>query len=359
VCGALSARDLLRLRADAAIVLGDDIDEAPDVAALARAWAKVPAMAASLLEEEVGARDIAGVVARELGALTRRAGELAEARLVKEGKGGPPCAYALLVLGSAGRGESLLALDQDHALVFGRGDPDGPEDRWFASLGAHVSDILHEVGVPYCPGGVMASKAPFRGSMRTWRERIAQWVERARPEDLLNVDIFYDMRPVRGDGALARSLWEEAWQAARGRPAFLRLLAEANETGGSAFGLLGRLRREDGRIDLKSHGLRPIVANARLLALRHGISVRSTAERLAGVRGLGVGGASDLAAADAVHERILDLILRAQIADIAAGRPPSNRVPFKIVERRGGMAALKADLRLVSILDDLARDQLS
>ena len=89
IIGVLSARDLLRLRADAAIVLGDDLDEATDVPALARAWAKVPAMAESLLAEDVGARDIAGVVASELDALTRRAGELAEARLAAEGKGPP------------------------------------------------------------------------------------------------------------------------------------------------------------------------------------------------------------------------------------------------------------------------------
>jgi CBS domain-containing protein len=49
ISGALSARDLLRLRADTAIVLGDDIDPAPDIPALARAWAKVPTMAASLV----------------------------------------------------------------------------------------------------------------------------------------------------------------------------------------------------------------------------------------------------------------------------------------------------------------------
>src|SRR5688572_28928444 len=59
-----SARDLLRLRVDAAILLGDNIDAAADVAALARAWGKVPAMAAGLLGEEVGARDIAGIIAR-------------------------------------------------------------------------------------------------------------------------------------------------------------------------------------------------------------------------------------------------------------------------------------------------------
>ena len=357
--GVLSARDLLRLRADAAIVLGDDIDEAADVPALARAWAKVPAMAASLLGEDVGARDIAGMIAGELGALMRRAGELAETRVIAEGKGAAPCAYALLVLGSAGRGESLLALDQDHALVFERGDPDGSEDRWFAELGRHVSDILHEVGVPYCTGGVMSSNASFRGSMRTWRERISQWIGRARPDDLLNVDIFYDMRPVHGDGTLASALWDEAWGAARGRSAFLKLLAEASAVEDAPFGLFGRLRREDGRIDLKRRGLLPIVANARILALHHGISTRATAERLEGVRALGIGGASDLEATIGIHERILDLILRAQIADIAAGQPPSNRVPMGIIEQRGGTAALKADLRVVAILDDLVRDQLS
>jgi DNA polymerase-3 subunit epsilon/CBS domain-containing protein len=360
VVGALSARDLLRQRADAAIVLGDDLDAADDVAGLARAWAKVPAVAASLVEEGVSARDVAGVIASELRALARRAGELAEVRMARKGKGGPPCAYALLVLGSAGRGESLLALDQDHALVFEHGDPDGPEDRWFAEFGSDVSDTLHEVGLPYCPGGVMASKAPFRGSLQTWRQRISQWVGRARPEDLLNVDIFYDMRPVHGDAGLASTLWEGAWKAARSASPFLKLLAEANAIDDTPFGLFRRLAVHEGRIDLKRHGLRPIVANARLLALRHGVAAHATAERLEGVKALGVGGSSDLTAADAIHERILELILRAQLADLATGTPASNRVPLAVIEQqRGGTGALKKDLRLVASLDDLVRDQLS
>jgi CBS domain-containing protein len=359
VLGVVSVRDLLRARADAAIVLGDDIDEALDEAALARAWAKVPAMVASLVREEVGARDVAGMIAAELGALTRRAGELAEKRLAAEGRGPPPCPYALLVLGSAGRGESLLALDQDHAIVFSDGVPDGPEDRWFAELGKLVSDILHQVGVPYCKGGVMAYNAPFRGSMHTWRERITRWIGRARPEDLLNVDIFYDMRPVHGDGNLAGALWDEAWDAARGHSAFLKLLAEANAVQGSPFGIFGQLRRDNGRMDLKLHGLRPIVSNARLLALRHGIRVRATVERLEGVKALRIGGIPDLEAAVVAYERILTLILRAQIADIAAGQPASNLVPLRIAERHGGVGALKADLRCVAVLDDVARDQLA
>ena len=51
VIGALSARDLLRLRAGEAVALGDEIDGADDVRTLARAWAKLPQVAASLLAE--------------------------------------------------------------------------------------------------------------------------------------------------------------------------------------------------------------------------------------------------------------------------------------------------------------------
>ena len=67
---------------------------------------------------------------------------LAEAELVAEGAGPAPCAYAVLVLGSAGRGESLLAMDQDNALVFAEGEPDGEADRWFARLGRRMAAIL-------------------------------------------------------------------------------------------------------------------------------------------------------------------------------------------------------------------------
>jgi DNA polymerase-3 subunit epsilon/CBS domain-containing protein len=90
------------------------------------------------------------------------------------------------VLGSGGRGESLLAMDQDNALFFAEGEPGGAEDRWFEALGAHIADILHEVGLPYCKGGVMAKNAPWRGSAKTWRDRIAGWIRRSKPEDLLS-----------------------------------------------------------------------------------------------------------------------------------------------------------------------------
>ena len=54
VCGMISSRDLLRLRAQEAAILGDGIDEANDVPELGAAWARLPLAASGLLAEGVG-----------------------------------------------------------------------------------------------------------------------------------------------------------------------------------------------------------------------------------------------------------------------------------------------------------------
>ena len=333
VVGALSARDLLRLRAGEAISLGDEIDDAADAPALAAAWAKLPRVAESLLAEGLSGRDIAEVISRELGALTRQAAAIAERIMRERGHGGPPCLYAMIVLGSAGRGESLLAMDQDNAVIFERGDPDGEEDRWFAMLGTHVADILHEVGVPYCKGGVMASNAPWRGSVATWRHRIDHWIMRSRPADLLSVDIFFDLRAVHGDGGLAVLVRQAAFDAARGQTAFAKLLVEGVNTP-TSLKFFGGIRTEAGRIDLKAAGLFGLVAAARALAIRYHVMERSTPARLAGVKARVQVGESDLDALGEAQGVFLDLILSQQIEDIAHGIPPTNAVSAKRLSAR-------------------------
>jgi DNA polymerase-3 subunit epsilon/CBS domain-containing protein len=357
VVGVLSARDLLRLRAGAAVSLGDEIDEANDVHELGRAWAKLPAVAHALQSEGIDARDIAAIMSRELGALTRRAAMLGEARMQEAGEGAPPVPYAVLVLGSAGRGESLLAMDQDNAIVFAEGDPDGPEDRWFAKLGTHIADILHEVGVPYCKGGVMAKNAAWRGSAALWRERVREWIGRSSPQDLLSVDIFFDLRGVHGDGTLADALWRDALDMASGEIAFLKLLQEATGEIAPPVGFFG-IRTENGRVDLKAGGLFHIVAAARILALRFHVAERATPARLRGVKLLHVGGDRDLDALIDAHGVLLAAILGQQLIDIAAGRPPANSVEPRRLEPAQS-AALKAALRGLRHVDDLVRDLLT
>lgn len=357
VCGIVTSRDLLRLRAQEAMILGDALGQADDVPALAAAWSRLPEAAAALIAEGVGARGIAAVISRELGALTRRAGVLAERRLLAEGFGAPPCAYALCVLGSAGRGESLLSMDQDNAVVFADGAPGSDADRWFARFGGIVADILHEVGVPYCAGGVMAKNEQWRGSVETWRARIDGWVARSNPADLLSVDIFFDLTSVHGDAAMANELWRAAFDAAAGNAAFAKLLVEAAAESESGTTMFGGFRTVNGRIDLKKTGLFAIVTVARVLAIRHHILERATPARLAAIAALGRGGADDLDALARAQEQFIDLILAQQVADIAAGLPPSNKVALKRLSR-DQRARLHDSFVAVRALETLTRDLL-
>ncbi len=349
--------NLLRLRASEAVSLGDEIGEAGDARALATAWAKLPRVVAALVRESVSARDIAAVISRELGALTRQAAVMAEQRMREAGHGAAECPYAVAVLGSAGRGESLLAMDQDNALVFATGKPGSSTDRWFEQLGIHVADILHEVGVPYCKGGVMAKSPQWRGSITTWQNRIGDWIRRSAPQDLLSVDIFFDMRPVHGDSGLCASICRDAFDAARDQIGFAKLLAEAAGGIESGLGFFGQFRTRRGRVDLKKTGLFGVVTAARVLAVRHHVMERSTPARIAGLKALGIGGEMDLDALIEAQGIFLDLLIAQQIEDIESGTAPTNAVAVGAISARD-RDRLRFAFRAVRHVDDLTRDLL-
>ena len=355
LAGIVSARDLLKLRAGAALNLDDRLEGAVTAADMAAAWATLPSVAYGLMAERIDARVIAEIVSEELCAVTRRAAILAEAAMAAEGLGGPPCPYALLVLGSGGRGESLLAADQDNAIVYETGEPDGPEDLWFADLGRRLAAKQDTAGVPFCKGGVMAKNASFRGSAALWRTRIEDWVRRSRPQDLLNVDIVFDLRPVHGTLRLGFDLFAHAYATGGSQAHFAKLLGANLDALASPFTLFGGFQTENGRLDLKMYGLFPIVAAARTLAIRHGIAERSTKARLERLIGLDIGGDRDMKAMLSGHGLLLSLLLAQQTSDLHAGIPASNMVEIGRLSK-DEQAELKSVLKTLQSAPGLVKD---
>ncbi len=264
-----------------------------------------------------------------------------------EGQGPPPVPYAVLVLGSAGRGESQLAADQDNAIVYAQGSEGGPEDRYFEALAGHMSGILDAAGVPLCKGGVMARNRDWRKSVADWQATIDGWVRRQRPQDLLNVDIFFDAVPVHGMASLAETVWSHAYARGHAARDFQNLLIEITRQRGSAFTLLGGFRvDEKGRIDLKMHGLMPIFTSARVLSIRHDVRARSTSDRLQGIAAKGIGSPEAIQSILDAHRVILGMVIGQQLLDTEAGVPPSVRVdPARLAKAQ--KAELKQALRAV------------
>lgn len=353
IVGMVTTRDLLRQRATTALLLGDAIDAANSVGELGQAWSGLAPMARGLLAEDVDPRQVATVVSHEIQSLTQRAAQLAEERLAKAGLGPAPCRYAVLVLGSVGRGESLLAADQDNAIVFEDGEPGGTIDLWFEALGGHIADILDEVGVVYCKGGVMARNAAWRHSVAGWKTVVDGWVRRQRPEDLLNVDIFFDGAVAHGDAALGEEVLSYAFTVARGARDFLVQLELLASRWHSPVGWLGGLKAGPyGRLDLKLNGLMPIFTGARVLAIRHGIRARSTPGRLQELVDLGIGTPAEIDAVIEAHRTVLGVMLDQQLVDIESGIAPSPRVDLKRLSKHS-TSDLKQALGKVGTVVDL------
>lgn len=287
--------------------------------------------------------------------MTRRAAVLAEAAMADDGLGAPPVPYAVMVLGSGGRGESMLVPDQDNAIVFAEGDPEGETDRWFAEFGSRIAATLDRAGIPLCKGGVMARNAEWRGSLATWKSRVDDWVRRSRPQDLLNVDIFFDSMPVHGDLALGGSIFTYAYARGHEAVAFAKLLGETLANVPNPFSLFGHLKAEGNSLDLKMHGLFPVAAFARTLAIRHNIATHSTRARIEGLIERGIGPEDDLTRLLDAHSLCMAIVLDSQSRDISAGRKASNHVDIAALSR-ARKSDLREALRHVQAIPTLVRD---
>jgi len=339
--GVISASTLMRLRSAETLIFGDEVAAAETAQDLARAFHCLPALAQGLLAEGADPLVVVGAISAIYRDMTGRAAEIAANSMRADGWGDPPAPWCVLILGSGGRGESGLAPDQDNAIVHAGSDAD---DAWFAEAGARMARTLDDAGLPYCKGGVMAKNPEWRRTEAGWRDEIGRWIRKKEGEALLSVDIFFDFAPAFGERTLADALRRDALAAAQRSPLFLRLLAAELENRGSAIGPLGFLRTEQGRVDIKRGGTMPIVAAARVMALKHGVTATGTRERLTHLVGSGVLGADDADRLSQALGVLTGLMLEQQIADLGDRRAPSTRIDPKRLTRPKRQA-LKAALR--------------
>ena len=350
--GVVSMSALLKLRADDALLLSADAEEAPDAQSLKEVVAALPRLATALLAEGVPPRQIAGALAAVIRDVYARVAALAEG-LMLQSHGPAPALWCFLVLGSAGRGESLLAADQDHALVHDGTQDDYP---WFEKFGQHCAAILDQIGIPFCRGDVMASNRECRHNLAGWRRRIGVWVASDDEVALLNADIFFDFRPAYGDMALAASLRAVAADIGR-QPMFLKRLAASIGKFEPQLSLFGGMKTKDGRINLKRGALLPIVSGARVLALSLGSTALETEARWDAARKAGKVSADDLLRISDAHDMALRLMLTQQLADIAKGRAPGPEVEVKRL-LDFDQERLKGGLKIASVIDLIVRPAL-
>lgn len=342
IVGVLTSSDLLKHASQGPVAVLRGVERLAGRESLPGYAVKVAEMASALVAGRLEVQTIAGFVARLNDALLRRILRWAEDEL-----GPPPAPYAWIAFGSEGRMEQTLLTDQDNAIVYADAGEGGRG--WYRALAERVNEDLETAGFPRCPGGYMARS--WHGPLSEWTRRFAGWIDSPQPNALLEASIFFDYRRVAGD--LSLDPLDAVIALAPRKPAFLRFLARSSMEFRPPALLMLRLRGSSSEVDLKLHGISPIVFLARCYALEAGTRARSTLDRLAAAARAGILDRESEENVAEAYRFLLGLRLRMQLAMIGEGRATTNRVALSqlsAIER----ARLKESFRAIRAWQELA-----
>ncbi|MDR9440676.1 MAG: DUF294 nucleotidyltransferase-like domain-containing protein [Halomonas sp.] len=294
--------------------------------------------------------------------LYRRAITLSLDEMRGLGWGPPPVAFCVLTLGSGARHESLLAPDQDNAMIIA----DYPDDRhteidgYFQSLGERFTARLDAAGIPLCQGHVMARWPMWRKRLSEWRVQLEIWTAERRVKRVQQANILLDFHPVHGEAALAEALADRVASLMPRSHLFLDEMASLIDELPVALDRLGRLSGDgegaphERAINLKHQGMLPLVNAVRLLAVRHGVRPPDTRSRLVALVMQEVLSPERARALTAAFERLQALMLDEQRLALTEGRSPDGWVDIaRLGEEQRQL--LRHDLLQIRALQKSAR----
>ena len=327
IVGMVTTRDLLTLQTQHPLYLAAQVQKADSIDALVATCRQVPRLFELMVASGIRAEEVPQVLTTLNDAITRRLIGLAERQL-----GAAPARYAWLAFGSQARGEQSLWTDQDNGLVYADDAPAG-SDEWFAELARIVCDGLDACGYPYCPGRVMAISDEWRQPLTGWLGHFHDWATLPDPDAVLRVSIFFDLRGVHGDPALAARLGAAvgAIGSGRGKGAFLAALARQAARYDVPLGFFRQFvlasegeHRET--LELKASGLMPLTDLVRVRALEAGISVPGTRARIARLVEAGRMSPRDGDRLAGAHRLLAGLRVQLHAGQVRRGEPLHNHL---------------------------------
>jgi CBS domain-containing protein len=357
--GVLTGFDLLRFRGREALSLLRNIEEAPTLSQLNNMRGEVEKVLRALMTDGALASHACKIVSEFNDKMVRRV-----IRLAEEEWGPPPSPYAWLGLGSEGRREQTLLTDQDNAIVFSSSSPEQSFD-YFRRFSASVVDGLSQCGIPLCKGGVMASNPKYFGDIEQWRLKTEGWVRTSvlEEKELMDTYVFLDFRSVCGEPALAKELKSHLIERIHEHPSFLKSLAQPMVSIPIPIGffknfIVEKSGKYKNRLNIKLHGLVPLITCIKILALHKGIAETNTLERISALNQDKVISNDQREGLDQALETFLTLKIRNNLNDLDQGRELSNHIdPTELSTRQKQL--LKEAFWAVSELQKTTRNLLN
>ncbi|ABB23871.1 DUF294 nucleotidyltransferase-like domain-containing protein [Pelodictyon luteolum] len=273
VRGIISEHDIITSEGNNPAVIMKEIMAAEGVEQFKAERDKAENLLGTYMSQNVAVHFMTSIITEINDAIITRAIRTTIAALQAEGRPLPSVPFSWLSLGSEGRKEQLLRTDQDNALLYA--DPEESEREsvreFFLELARRVTGMLEGAGFVRCPAEVMASNPKWCLPLTEWKSCFRRWIETPEPKAVMHSTIFFDFRPVYGDGALAGELKRDVFESiARGR-GFLEFFAKNALQNPPPLGFFRNFMVEKSRdhaneFDIKSRAMMPLADAARVLS---------------------------------------------------------------------------------------------
>lgn len=240
----------------------------------------------------------------------------------------PPALHddvCLLVLGSEGRGEQILKTDQDNALIL----KDGfrwPDHSPVLDMFTHTLQLL---GYPLCPGKVMVNNPEWVQSESEWKQTLTEWVDAAKPEQVMKMAIFADAHAVAGNKAMLEPIKRHLSGLMAGKEVVLTEFTRPALNFSIPLTLFGNVKSSKEGVDLKQGGIFPIVHGIRALALEYELECNNTFDRIETLQKKKV---LEQETADNLSEA-LKQFFKLRLAQQLSQQHSKNSIDLKLLER--------------------------
>ncbi|MHB8057761.1 MAG: DUF294 nucleotidyltransferase-like domain-containing protein [Desulfuromonadaceae bacterium] len=332
--GVMTDTDLLRIQTRSPLYLVQEIESATTLEQLCLIGKKMIGMLEYAVKTNAETQSLIQLIANFNDTFTQRLISILDCQYDVR----LPEGAAFLVLGSEGREEQTLRTDQDNAIVY----PDDftPENvaevQHFAE---RIVSALESVGVPLCPGNMMASNPDWCHSLSEWKELTARWINSPGPDETVHFGVFQDLRVLHGDKSFENKLREHIEECTRNNSIFFPSMARNIVRFKPPMGMFGRLLVEKkgekrGKLDLKKGGLFALTRGISLLALEAGIIGGTTWSKMSRLNHLHILSDTDLDTIGEAFTFLAMMRLKKQLLAVSSNKEPSNYIDPLVITYR-------------------------
>lgn len=327
VVGILTNRDILTAQEQSPFFVVREIVGASSLNEIVDKQQRIPRLIQNMLNSGAKTKTITRLISSISDAILEKLVGFALDEL-----GPAPADFVFLIVGSEGRNEQTLKTDQDNAIIYA--DVTKPESgaakAYFLEFGEKICTWLDTAGYDFCKGDVMAKNPKWCQPLSIWKRYFYSWIRVSTPKDLMQSNIFFDLRGGRGSNAMVDELRLFLFESLEGWTRFFRDLAV------NALGFkppLGFFRNfvveskgeHRNKFDIKK-SMTPIVDIARIYALNNNISETNTQERLYRLYLEKVFDEETYNDLDQAYSYLMHHRLSGQIKNILEGKKPDNYI---------------------------------